>query len=170
MTADRDDLARQVQVLLDIEAIRRLKHAYFRCIDTANMTELAGLLHPEVHTCYVGGSYRIEVHDRAEFLELMANAFNAEVACRHQGHHPEIDVDSATTARGTWYLHDVFLNLRERLRTEGTALYRDRYVKQDGRWLIREQTYERVYEIVEPIVTLPNLTAHYLASHGRRLP
>ena len=73
-------------------------------------------------------------------------------------------------ATGIWYMHDVFLNLRERIRTEGTALYRDRYVKQDGRWLIRHQSYERIYEIVDPITTPPNLTAHYLASPGRRLP
>jgi len=170
MTDPLAQLARQVQVLQDLEAIKRLKYAYFRCIDTASFAELEGLLHPQLTTCYVGGSYRIEFDNRAAFLEAMANAFNAEVACRHQGHHPEIDVLSEREATGIWYLHDVFLNLRERIRTEGTALYRDRYVKQDGRWLIRHQSYERIYEIVEPIATPPNLTAHYLASHGRRLP
>ncbi len=170
MTVSLAEVARQLQVLRDIEEIKRLKYAYFRCVDTANLAELAGLVHPAVTTCYVGGSYRIELSDREEFLDMVANAFHAEVACRHQGHHPEIDILSEQEATGIWYLHDVFVNLRERVRTEGTALYRDRYVKQDGRWLIRHQSYERIYEIVEPITTPPNLTAHYLASHGRRLP
>lgn len=51
-------IACQLQLLQDIEAIKRLKHAYFRCIDTASLAELEGLLHPEVTTCFVGGSYR----------------------------------------------------------------------------------------------------------------
>lgn len=169
MTVSLAEIARQVQVLRDIEEIRRLKYAYFRCIDTANLAELADLVHPEVTTCYIGGTYRIELKNREEFLAMVANAFNSEVACRHQGHHPEIEILSETEATGTWYLHDVFLNLRERIRTEGTALYHDRYVKQDGRWLIRHQSYERIYEIVDPLTEAPNLTAHYLASHGRRL-
>jgi hypothetical protein len=32
-----------VQMLLDMEAIRRVKHAYFRCIDTGNFEELQDL-------------------------------------------------------------------------------------------------------------------------------
>ena len=37
-----------VQLLLDMEAIRRVKHTYFRCIDTGNFEELAGLFHQDV--------------------------------------------------------------------------------------------------------------------------
>ena len=36
-----DDLRKGIQMLMDMEAIRQLKHAYFRCIDTANFEELA---------------------------------------------------------------------------------------------------------------------------------
>ncbi len=36
-----DELRRDIQMLMDIEAIRQIKHAYFRCIDTANFAELA---------------------------------------------------------------------------------------------------------------------------------
>jgi len=170
MTMSLDELARQVQALRDIEEIKRLKHAYFRCIDTANMTELAQLVHPEVTTCYVGGSYRIELKNQAEFLEMIANSFNAECVGRHNGHHPEIEILSETEATGTWYLHDVFLNFRVMVKTEGTALYRDRYVKVDGRWVIKHQGYERIYEIVERIEKVPNLTTNTLAVTGRRLP
>ena len=40
-----DEVRRGVQMLMDMEAIRQLKHAYFRCLDTANFEELADLLH-----------------------------------------------------------------------------------------------------------------------------
>ena len=73
MTVSLAGIARQLQVLQDIEAIKRLKHAYFRCVDTANLAELEGLVHPDVTTCYVGGSYRIELGNRAEFLDMVAD-------------------------------------------------------------------------------------------------
>ncbi len=170
MTLSLEELARQVQMLLDIEAIKRLKHAYFRCIDTANLDELKRITHPEVTTCFVGGSYRIELGNQAEFLEMIANSFNAECVARHNGHHPEIEILSATEATGKWYLHDDFLNLRIKMRTEGTAIYEDRYVKVDGRWLIKHQSYERIYEKVERIPKMPKVTVNRLAVTGRRLP
>ena len=170
MTISIGELERRVRVLRDIEALKRLKHAYFRCIDTANLAELAQLTHPEVTTSYVGGSYRIELRNREEFLEMIGSSFHAECVARHNGHHPEIEVTSETEATGTWYLHDDFLNLREMIRTEGTAIYRDRYLKVDGRWVISHQSYERIYERVEPITTVPTLTVNTLARVGRRLP
>jgi hypothetical protein len=50
--------------------------------------------------------------------------------------------------------------------TTGSALYRDRYVKADGRWLIRETQYQRLYEINQSLDQNPQLAAHYLAVHG----
>jgi len=170
MTHSIEELTRQVQALRDIEDIKRLKHAYFRCIDTGNLEELRQLTHPEVTTCYVGGSYRIELANQEEFLEMIANSFNAECVARHNGHHPEIELLSESEATGKWYLHDDFLNFRAMVRTEGTAIYVDRYVKVDGRWLIRHQSYERIYEKIERIDKLPKLSVNTLAVTGRQLP
>jgi hypothetical protein len=165
-----EELASQVQALRDIEEIKRLKHAYFRCIDTGNLEELRQITHPEVTTCYVGGSYRIELGNQDEFIEMIASSFHAECVARHNGHHPEIEILSPTQATGKWYLHDDFLNLREMVRTEGTAIYVDRYEKVDGRWLIRHQSYERIFEKIERIEKAPKLTVHTLSVTGRRLP
>ena len=49
------------------------------------------------------------------------------------------------------------------MRTTGSALYRDKYVKAQGQWRIAESVYERLYEEVEPFTQAPKLTAHYLA-------
>ena len=170
MTVSIEELARQVQALRDIEEIKRLKHAYFRCIDTANLEELKQITHPEVTTAYIGGSYRIELKNREEFLEMIASSFHAECVGRHNGHHPEIEILSGTEATGKWYLHDDFLNFRHMIRTEGTAIYEDRYVKVDGRWLIKHQSYWRIYEKIERIPKIPKLTVHKLAETGRKLP
>ena len=156
--------------LEDLELIRRLKYAYCRCIDTANIAELRELFAEDASVCYVGGSYRFEAQGRDVILEALGNAFHADAIAMHHVNHPEIDFVSPTEATGVWYLKDWFLDLRHKIITDGTALYRDRYVKKNGRWLIQHASYERIFEIVTPVTETPNITAHWLAKHGKKLP
>lgn len=156
--------------LEDIELIRRLKYRYCRCIDTANIEELRELFTEDAAVCYVGGSYRFEAQGRETILEALSYAFHAEAIALHHVNHPEIDLISPTEASGVWYLKDWFLDLRRKIITDGSALYRDRYLKRDGRWQIHYASYERIYEIVTPVTETPNITAHWLARHGRKLP
>ena len=53
--------------------------------------------------------------------------------------------------------------------TEGTALYWDRYLKVDGRWTIRETSYERIYETSRKLDERPPFGSHYLGTHGAPL-
>jgi hypothetical protein len=73
---------------------------------------------------------------------------------------------SPTEATGIWYLADNMWVLNHSFHTAGTALYWDRYVKTDGRWLIRETRYERIYEINSILEESPQLSSHYLGVHG----
>src|SRR5579864_6509956 len=50
-----------LQQLSDFEDIRTLKHRYFRCIDTANLTELNALFTENVRVDYRGGGYRVQL-------------------------------------------------------------------------------------------------------------
>ena len=149
--------------LEDIELIRQLKYKYFRSIDMGDIATLREVLTEDVKVDYIGGSYRWQMAGRDKILESIAGSFNANAVGCHTGHHPEIDVLTDTTATGTWYLTDVFINLVEKVRTTGSALYRDKYVKIQGQWRIAESVYERLYEEVESFETPPKLTAHWLA-------
>ncbi|MGH8453741.1 MAG: nuclear transport factor 2 family protein, partial [Nevskiales bacterium] len=153
-----------------IEHIKRLKYRYCRCIDTANIKELAELFTEDASICYVGGSYRFEAQGRDKIVEAIGYAFHSQAIAFHHVNHPEIDLVSPTEATGTWYLKDWFLDLKHRIITDGSALYKDTYVKQDGKWLIKRATYSRIFEIVTPVTETPNITAHYLAQHGKKLP
>lgn len=166
--SDLEQLQRDIRILKDIEAIKRVKHAYFRCNDTANIAELRELLAPDLHAKFVGGTYSIEFHNREDYLEMVANSFHADFVGQHTGHHPEIDILSETEAVGRWYLADIAIDMRRGDRTTGTAFYTERYRKIDGRWVIADTEYFRVYEIVEPLTERPPLTAHWLKDHGRR--
>jgi hypothetical protein len=161
-------LKRDIQILKDTEAVKKVKHAYFRCIDTANIEELTTLLHPKVHAKLVGGTYSIEFHTREEYVEMVANSFHAEFVGMHHGHHPEIEILSETEATGTWYLQDIAIDFRRGDKTTGSSIYHDKYLKTDGKWQIVDSAYFRVYEIVELTTERPPLTAHYLATHGRK--
>jgi bile-acid 7alpha-dehydratase len=161
-------LKHDVQVLKDIEAVKRVKYAYFRCIDTANMAELKELLHPKIHAKLVGGTYSIEFNTREEYLEMVANSFHAEFVGMHHGHHPEIDILSDTEAKGTFYLQDIAIDMRRHDTTNGSSIYHDKFLKTDGKWQIVDTFYYRVYESVAITPERPPLTAHYLAEHGRK--
>jgi hypothetical protein len=161
-----DELRRDVQTLMDIEAIKQLKHAYFRCIDTANFEELAELFHEDVSVHFVGGTYEWKLQGRAEYIETVSKAFTTGSVGHHNGHHPEIQILSETEATGIWYLSDNMWMLNFKFHTTGTAIYWDRYLTLDGRWTIRETSYERLYEMNQALEERPPLASHYLSRHG----
>jgi len=161
-----EELRRGVQMLMDIEAIKQLKHSYFRCLDTANFEELAQIFHDDVTVHFVGGAYEWKLQGRQEYLDALRKAFTRAAIGHHNGHHPEIQILSESEATGIWYLADDMWILEHKFHTRGTALYWDRYVKQDGRWRIRETRYRRIYESGGLIEENPALQAHYLGEHG----
>ena len=101
-----EELRRDIQRLMDIEAIKQLKHAYFRCIDTANFEELETIFHPDVTVNFVGGAYEWKLQGRDEYLANLRNSFTREAIGHHNGHHPEIQILSETEATGIWYFCD----------------------------------------------------------------
>lgn len=161
-----EELRRDIQRLMDIEAIKQLKHAYFRCIDTANLEELGTLFHEDVKVHFIGGNYEWNLQGRKEYLDNVSMAFSNQSIGHHNGHHPEIQILSDNQATGIWYLADNMWILNHKAFTTGTALYWDRYLKVDGRWVISETRYERVYEINQVLEENPSLGSHYLGAHG----
>ena len=162
-------LRADVQRLMDMEAIRQLKHAYFRCIDTANFEELETLFHPDVLVHFKGGNYEWKLQGRDAYLESLRKSFTRKAIGHHNGHQPEIQIHSASEATGIWYLADNMW-IQPNFFTTGTALYWDRYVKEAGRWLIRETRYERLYEFTRALDEAIAPSSHYLADHGADPP
>lgn len=164
-----EDLRRGLQMLMDMEAIRQLKHAYFRCLDTANFEELAELFHDDVLVHFVGGTYEWKLQGKDDYLKAVREAFTSEAVGHHNGHHPEIQMLSETEATGIWYLADNMWVMNFNFFTTGTALYWDRYLKVDGRWLIKDTRYRRIYEINRALDERPAFSTHHLAAHGTQL-
>ncbi|GAB3312746.1 nuclear transport factor 2 family protein [Haliea atlantica] len=163
---DIEGLRRDIQRLMDIEAIKQLKHRYFRCIDTANLEELAELFHDDVKVHFIGGTYEWKVDGKADYMGNIGKSFHNRSVGHHNGHQPEIQILSENEATGIWYLADHMWQLDYNSLTTGTAIYWDRYVKENGRWLIIDTRYERLYEINETLPAEPRLSSHYLGAHG----
>lgn len=161
-----DALRGDIQRLMDIEAIKQLKHAYFRCVDTANFDELATFFHDDITVHFVGGHYEWKLQGADQVIASQRQAFTRRAVGHHNGHHPEIQLLSETEATGLWYLADNMWVLDHQHFTTGTALYWDRYEKVDGRWLIRETRYRRIYEINRRLDENPEFSVHYLGENG----
>jgi SnoaL-like domain len=111
------ELAAQVQQLLDLEQIKQLKYRYFRCFDTADMAGIAAVFHPDVTLEVNGGVYRFRIEGRDKYLNMVRDGAHSEMIMQHNGHHPEIELISATEARGIWYLQDAVWEFRRSRRS-----------------------------------------------------
>jgi len=131
--------------LVDIEAIRQLKYAYFRLLDSKRFAELGELLAEDASTAYQSGE--LTHQGRAAVVTFLEESLgDTGIITMHNGHHPEITVQSATTATGRWYLEDRVIVPAHDFELHGTALYEDRYVKVDDRWRIAHTGYDRIFE------------------------
>jgi hypothetical protein len=136
--------------LVAIEDIQQLKARYMRCIDTKDLACLRDTVFtPDSELHFKGADYEIAVKGWPEIEKFYRDAFTPQKFGMHQVHTREIEVngDSAT---GLWYLHDVFINLEESWTLQGSALYRDDYVKRNGAWRIAKSTYQRLWEETTP--------------------
>ncbi|HXX90885.1 MAG TPA: nuclear transport factor 2 family protein [Acidimicrobiales bacterium] len=129
----------------DLEAILRLKHAYFRLLDTKRFDELGELLTEDVTTAYQSGALTFAGRD-AVVSFLVESLGSPGIVTMHHGHHPEITFLDDTNAAGIWYLEDRVIVPEHDFEIHGTALYDDRYVKTGGGWKIRHTGYERIFE------------------------
>ena len=131
--------------LEEIEAIKQLKYRYFRCLDSKLWDELADCFTEDAVTSYDSGKYGFE--GREAIMKFLREGLgDPKIVSMHHGHHPEIVLTAADTARGTWYLEDYVIFAEGGTELHGAGFYNDEYVKTDGRWRLRSTGYVRTYE------------------------
>jgi hypothetical protein len=154
--------------LHELEAIKRLKYRYLRCLDQKRWDELADCFTADARSSYGGGRYAFEGRDA--IMDFLRKAMGApSFLSSHRAHHPEIELTGPDTATGVWALEDTVIETRAGITIRGAAFYTDEYVKQDGAWKIRFTGYKRTYEEVESRRDRPGLrlTASWFETDGR---
>jgi hypothetical protein len=143
--ADAKDLEARIAALEDIEAIKQLKHRYWRCLDLKRWDDLAGCFTPDAQVEYGEGRYRFEGVDA--IMRFLRESLGKETGALgiHHGAQPEIELLSRTTARGTWGLFNYLFNPRQNRCVRIGAYYDDDYLRLDGGWRISRTGYTYLF-------------------------
>ena len=130
--ADISDLEKRIRVMEDIEAIKKLKAKYFRCVDKKLWEEMETVLTEDAVADYGMGIELLQ--GRKAIMEfLKKNLGRDSMISVHQGHNPEIEITSEITAKGVWVLNDRLI-IQTIATSSGWRYYEDEYVKVNGEW------------------------------------
>jgi len=142
---DVSRLEARIQALEDVDAIKRLKYRYWRCLDLKLWRDIASCFTPDATVDFGGGRYRFAgVEAIVRFLEQGLGEATGSIGFHH-GHHPEIELVGPAAARGTWALHNYLLNERQKRCVRIAAYYHDEYVKVGDAWKIRHTGYVPIF-------------------------
>ena len=160
MTQIADDDA---TALLSIEAIKQLKARYCRHLDAKDWAAWRTLFTDNFvsDTSEAGGKL---ITGADAFVAFTRSSIGRPTqATAHQVHAPEIELTSATTARGVWALQDV-VRFGPGVSLVGYGHYHETYENIAGQWLIKSSKLTRLREdIVTPVFSL------YISDRIRRV-
>ena len=139
-----EELEARLAALEDVDAIKRLKYVYWRCLDTRRWDELATCFTADATVEYGAGEYRFQGPEAIIGFLRRALGESGHIGIHH-GHQPEIDLTGPATARGTWALDNYFFNVGQNRCVRIGAFYHDRYEKRDGAWRIAHTGYTYVF-------------------------
>lgn len=155
--------------LVELERIKRLKYAYFRCLDQKRWDEMLDLFTPDATAAYSGGRYHYE--GREAIVDFMrTNMSSDSFHTSHRVHHPEIELVEPDRATATWAMEDTNVDTALDFYLTGAGFYDDRYVRVDGEWRIEHTGYKRTFETVMPMQhNRMALTASWWSTDGRSI-
>ena len=126
-----------VEELRAIEAIRQLKARYFRCMDTKDWDGLLAVFAPDAVLDHTEAEMNHTVTGNAEIAASIRQAIQ-DVTTVHHGHMAEIEILSATEARGVWAMEDMLWWPEDGpiKSLHGYGHYHEEYRCIDGEWKI----------------------------------
>ena len=139
-----EELKARVRVLEDMEAIRRLRNKYFRCLDGRLWGEMAECFTDDVQTSYFNGELNFNGKDAT--IQFFKMGLTDALLGMHHGHHPEIEITTETTARGTWGLHNYLIDRKNNRGQRIAGVYQDEYVKEKGQWKIKSIVCNQIFQ------------------------
>ncbi|MDL9935271.1 nuclear transport factor 2 family protein [Gordonia sp. ABSL1-1] len=152
---ESDELARRLDDLDRVAAIKALKHRYWRVCDGKDPNGF--------RSCFIRSGARIDYGRLGVFddVEPMAKVFERMALYRvdgqyaildmHHGFHPDITLTSPTTAIGQWTLRFRQLNMIDRTETVLAGEYDDEYVVEDGAWRMAASRLTERWSIRRPL-------------------
>lgn len=140
-----------IDVLKEIEALKQLKARYCRLLDAKDWNAWRNIFTDDFlsDTSESGGKLVTGADAFVAFVRGNLGAAHRKTV--HQVHAPELELTSATTARGIWALED-FVRFATGLNLGGFGHYHETYEKAGGEWRIKSSKLTRLREdIVTPL-------------------
>jgi len=129
---------------VEIEAIKQLKARYFRLMDSKEWLPFSQVFTDDVvvdvsHDKHPPGD---TIEGRANVVDFIRKAIGKALTVHH-GHMPEIELLSATEARGIWAMFD-YVELSPSRGIRGYGHYHEEYRKERGHWRISKLKLTRL--------------------------
>jgi hypothetical protein len=127
--------------LADVEAIKQVKARYLRSLDTKDWAGLRLMLADDMvmDTSAADGTVVTGADAIVRFLLKVVG----DVITVHHAHMPEIELTSATTARGIWAMEDM-LRWPGGRQMHGYGHYHETYERAGDGWRIKTLTLTRL--------------------------
>lgn len=150
----------QLDRLLAIEEIKKLKARYFRCVDAQDAEGFANVFTPDgvLDMRFVNEAPNLAGTGPASaastaVLEGRAAIVKAVKAVRglwisaHHGHMPEIEFESDNRATGIWSMEDFVVNVpgTPEFKIHGRGLYHETYERLQTGWHIKYSKLTRLH-------------------------
>lgn len=133
--------------LLAIEAIRRLKARYFQCVDGKDWAGFAALFTDDARFDITADVPGVVFEGPSAIVAAASGGLTGAVSIHH-GHCPEIEIQSAGSARGTWAMEDRIWwpegAAVPLVSLHGFGHYHETYARIGDRWLIRSLVLTRL--------------------------
>jgi SnoaL-like domain len=152
-----------LDILVAIEVIKRLKARYFRFVDTKQWRSFGELFTDDARFHGALGTFvgreQIIAHCRLSV---------ADAVTVHHGYQPEIEITDAVSARGIWAMDDYneWPAEQTRIGIRGYGHYHETYARQDGTWRISSSRLTRIRVDPIPGGRLPDFLAGRRPAHG----
>lgn len=146
----------RLAALEQIEAIKALKHRYFRACDAKDPDTFRACFIAEGADVHYGPLGGFEDADQiaAVFTRIALHKRDGKpvILDMHHGMHPDIDITGPGRATGRWTLKFRQLNLIELTERLLTGEYDDDYVIEDGDWKMARSHFRQLWVITRPLI------------------
>lgn len=144
----------RLAALEQIEAIKALKHRYFRACDAKDPDTLRSCFIDSADIDYGPlGDFADADHLATVFRRIALHTVDGRpvILDMHHGLHPDIALTGPGRATGRWTLKFRQLNLIERTERLLTGEYDDDYVLQDGVWKMARSHFRQLWSLTRPL-------------------
>jgi uncharacterized protein (TIGR02246 family) len=125
-------MSNQLQLLVDIEAIKSLKARYFRAMDCKDWDELSNCFTEDLVADFREAPGML-AQGRENYMSQLTEILK-EASTIHHGHMPEIEVIDKNNATGIWAMEDIVK--MPGLSMQGWGHYHETYRRELGVWKI----------------------------------